>query len=521
MESAVIDSIINGLQQLKIATYDSLAQFDHSYSVDSYKNGLRLLETRGQVKRLVFQVGKSERLVWLLPWYDDDAFEKMGEMEDATLAYLETTPSTSGQIREYFLEKYPAYHQICYLLLRRLVAEGRVAHQTFNEGRWVTVYYLPTKKIVLEALLSRALDYVNWKGYAFSNDLSVFLNIPKRLAYALLAMLACQNMVSRFKIGWSYVRNTPIFAYCKEGYEAQAVTRYREVIAKRTAQQRKSRTIDTFLASFRDACLHMKASESLADLAGSYFRRAITSSLVKGRDAKSLAWGCFFLANKILRQGIVPGEIESYAKIQRRTLLMISKDINDVLELTISDLYSHPREYLGRIAQKMGLPEQLEAANGSILTVELIGETDRFIESIPRFVFFGKRPESLAAAALYITAQRLGVQLPQRQISEAADVTEVTLRNTMQSIRSGVPSFQGRREGSAGTIMLVEDHRANKLASELSAKGLLKYEDKWGIVKWGTPEQVLEWRLGERRRSEFESRVMENGTERPRGDNNG
>jgi len=441
MESSSTDVIVNALQQLTIATYDSLRQFDRTYSFDTYKAGLKLLESRGQVKRLVFQAGKTERYVWLLPWYEDEAIRKLEDFKNDVIEYLTTTPSTGKQIKEYFVEKYPAFHQISYLAFRELVASKRVSQLTFIDNlRSVNIYYLPERRSALDELLQKTLDHVDRHGSAYSQDISNSLGVANRLAFALLATLVHEGKVSRFKVGWSYTRHRPVFAFCKEGHEAEAVARYRRLTSELHVQQKQFRLVEDYMAKFGSACNEMKADQSLADLAGSYLERAAKSHWMRGRDTKSVAWSAFFLANKILRQGITPGEIEAYAKIERRILLMVSKDLNDFLQLDVPDLYPNPTDYLQRIATRMKLPRQLESSNGLIETSALMRETNDFLMSLPKTLFFGKRAESMAAAALYLTGSRLGIEgCTQKRISKAADVTEVTIRNIIRQIEAAIP----------------------------------------------------------------------------------
>ena len=48
--------------------------------------------------------------------------------------------------------------------------------------------------------------------------------------------------------------------------------------------------------------------------------------------------------------------------------------------------------------------------------------------------FGGKAPAGLAAAFVYISSVLLGERVPQREIAEAAEVTEVTVRNRSREI---------------------------------------------------------------------------------------
>ncbi len=100
MESEIANSLVRALQELKIATYDSVRWFDRTYTVDSYKKALWDMEAREQVKRRVFRAGKNERYVWFLPWYEDDANDKIEELVQEVVARLVESPSTPGELRQ-------------------------------------------------------------------------------------------------------------------------------------------------------------------------------------------------------------------------------------------------------------------------------------------------------------------------------------------------------------------------------------------------------------------------------------
>src|SRR6266702_150466 len=439
MESDVSYAIVGTLQQLKIGTYDSIRECDPRYSLDTYKTGIRSMESRGQVKRMVFPVGKSERFIWLLPWYDEDALGKLMELREEVLDYLSTTPSTGRQIRDYFKTKLPTYHQITYLVLREMARKDEVRQITFNDGHWVTIYYLPEKKEVLDGLAIQALGYVNTNGSAFSRDLSEALKIPKSLASALLAQLAYENKLSRIKIGWSYLRNMPIFAYCKEGHEAEAVARYHKLAQKRMVESRRSKLVSEYMAKFRGACDKMRVNESLADLAGSYFNQVVRSAWLRGRSGSIAAWACFFLAGRILKQGITIKEIWTYGKVPQKLVLATTKELNDFLQLSVPDLYPRAGDYVSRIVMKLPMSSKL-FQSGRSRQSELIEAAKHVIESMPREVSFGRKAQGVAAGAVDLAAEGVGIsELTQKKVAKAANITDVGLRNILKSAEGVIP----------------------------------------------------------------------------------
>ena len=62
------------------------------------------------------------------------------------------------------------------------------------------------------------------------------------------------------------------------------------------------------------------------------------------------------------------------------------------------------------------------------LAIYLLSQTSR------SKIFDGKAPAGLAASLVYISSVLAGAHVPQREIAEAAEVTEVTIRNRSREI---------------------------------------------------------------------------------------
>jgi hypothetical protein len=428
---SVGNSIMEALQQLKVVTYKSLWEFDHTHSIYSYTDKLRELEGIGQVKKLVFYAGRSERYAWFLPWYEDDVHQKIEQLRNDLTSHLERSPCVGRQIRQYLEEKHVAHQQLAYLVLRQMVSDGIASQLSFGNGKWSTVYYLTDRRLALEDILKRIFEYVKTNGFAFYHDVSKFVNVDSALCWTLLEYLANQKKIVKFKVGWSYTKNKPVFAYCMDGYETKAVLAYHQLLSK----LRKDRMVENYSTIFKQACQKLKIDKSVADLSCTYLRQS--SKVVKGRNYSDVAWSAYFLANKTLRQGLAPGDIESVAGSTRERILAISKIMNTQLDLKISDLFPKPGDYLKRILNNLELSESVKS--------RMFEETSTFIDSLPRRLLFGKRPESFAAAALYIVARsssdyEIRYVFRQNRIAEASDVTEVTLRNMLRKIENCLDS---------------------------------------------------------------------------------
>jgi transcription initiation factor TFIIIB Brf1 subunit/transcription initiation factor TFIIB len=298
---------------------------------------------------------------------------------------------------------------------------------------------------VLEDLLDRIFRYVRTNGFAFYHDISKSMNVDSAVSWTLLEYLVNQKKIMKFKVGWSYTKNKPVFAYCMDGYETRAVISYQQLLSK----FRKDRVIEKYSATFKQACERLKIDNSVADLSCSYLR--YSSNVAKGRNYRDVAWSAFYLANKTLRQGLTLGDIESVSGMSRERILTISKLLNSELELEVSDIFPKPSDYLKRILDNLKVSNDVRS--------RMLEETCAFIESLPRQVLFGRRPEGVAAAALYIVARstsdyEIRYLFRQNKVAEASDVTEVTLRNMLRRIEE---SLEGKSVEKESFVKLPEE----------------------------------------------------------------
>jgi transcription initiation factor TFIIB len=82
------------------------------------------------------------------------------------------------------------------------------------------------------------------------------------------------------------------------------------------------------------------------------------------------------------------------------------------------------RAMVPRLVNDLGLSTSVENR-----AVQILQDADRLKLSI------GKNPMSLAAAALYIAAIEFGERRTQQEVAEAAQTTEVTLRNRYKELK--------------------------------------------------------------------------------------
>jgi transcription initiation factor TFIIB len=83
-----------------------------------------------------------------------------------------------------------------------------------------------------------------------------------------------------------------------------------------------------------------------------------------------------------------------------------------------------PIQCVARIASKLGITEKTKRYAIKVLRIAQEHEESS-----------GKDPMGLAASALYLSSVKNGESITQRDIAEAANVTEVTIRNRYKGLR--------------------------------------------------------------------------------------
>ena len=118
---------------------------------------------------------------------------------------------------------------------------------------------------------------------------------------------------------------------------------------------------------------------------------------------------------------------EPFAK-SLKLVLLIRKMLQDAIDFCCKSLDFHmpisdPLTYVSKIAEKTGISGKTQGAAIAILRM-----------ARQKRVSAGKDPMGLAAAALYIACLQNDEKETQKDIAEAAGVTEVTVRNRYKDL---------------------------------------------------------------------------------------
>ncbi len=152
------------------------------------------------------------------------------------------------------------------------------------------------------------------------------------------------------------------------------------------------------------------------------YRKALDKGLVRGRSIAAIAAAALYAA---CRGSGTPRTLREIAEAS----LVDKKDVARCYRLLLRELDVHmpiadPLTYVSKIAERTGISGKTQGIAIGILR-----------EARKKRAAAGKDPMGLAAAALYIACLKNNEKKTQKDIAEAAGVTEVTVRNRYKTLK--------------------------------------------------------------------------------------
>lgn len=160
----------------------------------------------------------------------------------------------------------------------------------------------------------------------------------------------------------------------------------------------------------------MALAESVIEKAAYIYRKAMEKKLVRGRSIHGLIAACLYAACRNTETPRTLDDVAESINIRRKDVARCYRLIYKELDLKMP--VADPTKGISRIASMANLSEKTKRKAVDILNkAKKIG------------MVAGKDPMGLAAAALYLACISNGEIRSQKDISVAAGVTEVTIRN--------------------------------------------------------------------------------------------
>ncbi|MDR5672581.1 Transcription initiation factor TFIIB, Brf1 subunit/Transcription initiation factor TFIIB [Halalkaliarchaeum sp. AArc-CO] len=209
----------------------------------------------------------------------------------------------------------------------------------------------------------------------------------------------------------------------KDAYGKTLSSRQREKMQRLRTWNERFRTRDSKERNLKQALgeIDRMASalglpENVRETASVIYRRALDEDLLPGRSIEGVATAALYAA---ARQAGTPRSLDEIAAVSRVEKDEIARTYRYVVrELKLEIQPADPESYVPRFASDLGLSEEAERRARQLLKT-----------AKEQGVHSGKSPVGLAAAAVYAASLLTNEKVTQNDVSEVANISEVTIRN--------------------------------------------------------------------------------------------
>jgi transcription initiation factor TFIIB len=183
----------------------------------------------------------------------------------------------------------------------------------------------------------------------------------------------------------------------------------------------KSRNIKTALRHIEDLINQLNLPESVEEEAARVYEKAVDEDVVKGRKIEKIAAAIVFIVSRNQKLPRTMKEFSEASGISERELGKNYRYVAKEMDIDVDTIM--PENFVPRYGSKLDLSGKTQAqARETILEARDMGLTS------------GRSPDGIAAAALYMAAKENDEKVTQREISDIAGVTEVTIRKGTEQL---------------------------------------------------------------------------------------
>jgi transcription initiation factor TFIIB len=209
----------------------------------------------------------------------------------------------------------------------------------------------------------------------------------------------------------------------KDAYGNSLSSRQREKMQRLRTWNERFRTRDSKERNLKQALgeIDRMASalglpENVRETASVIYRRALDEDLLPGRSIEGVATSSLYAAARQAGNPRSLDEINNVSRVEKdetaRTYRYVIRELG--LEVAPAD----PTSYVPRFASDLELTEEAERHARDLLE-----------NAKQEGVHSGKSPVGLAAAAIYAASLLANEKVTQNEVSEVANISEVTIRN--------------------------------------------------------------------------------------------
>jgi transcription initiation factor TFIIB len=214
-------------------------------------------------------------------------------------------------------------------------------------------------------------------------------------------------------IGW---QDKDAYGNSLSSNQRQKMQRLRTWNERFRTRDSKERNLKQALGEIDRMASALGLPDNVRETASVIYRRALDDDLLPGRSIEGVATSALYAA---ARMAGTPRSLDEITVVSRVGKDEISRTYRYVVrELGLEIEPADPEQYVPRFASELGLTDESERHARQLLKTA----KEQGIHS-------GKSPVGLAAAAIYAASLLANEKVTQSEVSEVANISEVTIRN--------------------------------------------------------------------------------------------
>ncbi len=219
-------------------------------------------------------------------------------------------------------------------------------------------------------------------------------------------------------IGW---QNKDAYGNTLSNRQRQKMQRLRTWNERFRTRNSKERNLKQALGEIDRMASALGLPKNVRETASVIYRRALEDDLLPGRSIEGVATASLYAA---ARQAGTPRSLDEIVQVSRIERMELTRTYRYVVrELDLEVQPADPESYVPRFASDLELSDEAEHRARELLS-----------NAKQTGIHSGKSPVGLAAAAVYAAALLTNEKVTQAEVSEVANISEVTIRNRYKEL---------------------------------------------------------------------------------------
>ncbi len=219
-------------------------------------------------------------------------------------------------------------------------------------------------------------------------------------------------------IGW---QNQDAYGRALNSRQRQKMQRLRTWNERFRTRNSKERNLKQALGEIDRMASALGLPKNVRETASVIYRRALNEDLLPGRSIEGVATASLYAA---ARQAGTPRSLDEVVTVSRIDRMELTRTYRYIVrQLNLEVKPADPESYVPRFISDLDLSDETEHR-----ARELLRNAKR------RGIHSGKSPVGLAAAAVYAAALLTNQKVTQAEVSEVANISEVTIRNRYKEL---------------------------------------------------------------------------------------